>query len=88
MFRFLVAAVLVGMFSPPAMAHKCILKSNDTADITAYNFCKNDLATGSAGHEDSIQSERVKALELENAQLLKRLRQLKADIQYVLNKDG
>lgn len=37
-----------------ARAHECILEDNTAAAIMTYNTCKNDLATGAAGHNQSL----------------------------------
>ena len=66
MTRTLCTAIFPTLFSQTAWAHKCVLSGNTAAEITAYNSCKNDLATGSAGHEDHELQERIVALEREN----------------------
>ena len=73
MTRTLCTAIFPTLFSQTAWAHKCVLSGNTAAEITAYNSCKNDLATGSAGHEDHELQERIVALERENERLERRL---------------
>ncbi|MDB0016367.1 hypothetical protein N9E28_02330 [Alphaproteobacteria bacterium] len=63
MTRTLLTAIFLTLFSQSAWAHKCVLSGNTAAEITAYNSCKNDLATGIAGHEDQKLQERIIALE-------------------------
>ena len=46
---------------------------NTAAKITAYNTCKNDLATGTAGHEDQKLQERIIELERAKERLERRL---------------
>ena len=77
MNRTLLAAVFLTLFSQAAWAHKCVLSGNTAAEITAYNSCKNDLATGAAGHEDQKLQERIVALETENERLEHRLLMLR-----------
>jgi hypothetical protein len=70
-------AIFLTLLSQTAWAHKCVLSGNTAAEITAYNSCKNDLATGSAGHEDHKLQERIAALEKENESLERRLLMLR-----------
>ena len=53
------------------------LNGNTTAEITSYNTCKNDLATGTAGQEDQELQQRIIVLERENERLERKLRMLK-----------
>ena len=69
MTRILLTAIFLTLFSHPAWAHKCVLNGNTAAEITAYNSCKNDLATGTSGHEDQKLQERIIALKRENERL-------------------
>tara|TARA_B100001059_G_scaffold39323_1_gene31814 strand:+ start:149 stop:415 length:267 start_codon:yes stop_codon:yes gene_type:complete len=73
MTRTLLTAIFLTLFSHTAWAHKCILNGNTAAEITAYNSCKNDLATGTAGHKDQKLQERIIALDIENKDLERRL---------------
>ena len=73
MTRTLLTAIFLTLFSHTAWAHKCILNGNTAAEITAYNSCKNDLATGTAGHKDQKLQERIIALDIENRDLERRL---------------
>ena len=73
MSRILIIAVSLVPFSQTAWAHKCVLNGNTAAKITAYNTCKNDLATGTAGHEDQKLQERIIELEREKERLERRL---------------
>ncbi len=77
MTRTLLTAIFLTLFSQTAWAHKCLLSGNTAAEITAYNSCKNDLATGAAGHEDQKLQERIIALERENRGLERKLLMLK-----------
>ena len=63
MTRTLLTAIFLTLFSQTAWAHKCVLSGNTAAEITAYNSCKNDLATGTAGHDDQKLQERIISLE-------------------------
>ena len=73
MNRILIIAISLAPFSQTAWAHKCVLNGNTAAEITAYNTCKNDLATGTAGHEDQKLQERIIELEREKERLERRL---------------
>ena len=73
MTRTLIIAIFLALFSQTAWAHKCVLNGNTAAEITAYNTCKNDLATGTAGHEDQKLQERIIELEREKERLERRL---------------
>ena len=53
------------------------LNGNTKAEITSYNTCKNDLATGTAGQEDQELQERIIELERENERLERRLLMLR-----------
>ena len=77
MTRTLLTAIFLILFSQTAWAHKCVLSGSAAAEITAYNSCKNDLATGSAGHEDQRLQERIAALERENERLERKLLMLR-----------
>ena len=77
MTRTLLTAIFLTLFSQTAWAHKCVLSGNTAAEITAYNSCKNDLATGTAGHEDQKLQERIIVLERENRGLERKLLMLK-----------
>ena len=77
MTRTLLTAIFLTLFSQPAWAHRCVLSGNTTTEISAYNSCKNDLATGYAGHEDQKLQERIVALERENERLERRLLMLR-----------
>ena len=77
MARTLITTLLLILFSQTAWAHKCVLSGNTAAEITAYNSCKNDLATGTSGHEDKKLQERIVALERENERLESRLLMLR-----------
>ena len=54
---FVVCAFEIGLLlfvaAWSARAHECILEDNTAAAIMTYNACKNDLATGAAGHNQS-----------------------------------
>ena len=77
MTRIILISIFLNLFSQIAWAHKCVLNGNTAAEITAYNSCKNDLATGSAGHEGQKLREQVVALERENEFLERRLLMLR-----------
>ena len=77
MTRIILISIFLTLFSQTAWAHKCVLSGNTAAEITAYNSCKNDLATGAAGHEDHKSQERLVALERENERLERRLLMLR-----------
>ena len=77
MTHTLLIAIFLALFSQTAWAHKCVLNGNTAAEIISYNSCKNDLATGTAGHEDPKLQERVIALERENERLERRLLMLR-----------
>ena len=80
MTRILLTAIFLTLFSHPAWAHKCVLNGNTAAEITAYNSCKNDLATDAAGHKDQKLQEQVVALERENKFLKRRLLMLREQL--------
>jgi hypothetical protein len=73
MNRILIIAISLALISQTAWAHKCVLNGKTAAEITAYNTCKNDLATGTAGHEDQKSQERIIELEREKERLERRL---------------
>ena len=73
MTRTLIIAIFLALFSQTAWAHECVLNGNTAAKITAYNTCKNDLATGTAGHEDQKLQERIIELEREKERLESKL---------------
>ena len=77
MTRIILIPIFLNLFSQIAWAHKCVLNGNTAAEITAYNSCKNDLATGTAGHEDQKLREQVVALERENEFLERKLLMLR-----------
>jgi hypothetical protein len=77
MTRIILISIFLTLFSQTAWAHKCVLSGNTAAEITAYNSCKNDLATGAAGHEDQKLKEQIVALERENESLERRLLMLR-----------
>ena len=77
MTRIILISIFLNLFSQIAWAHKCVLNGNTAAEITAYNSCKNDLATGTAGHEDQKLREQVVALERKNEFLERRLLMLR-----------
>jgi hypothetical protein len=77
MARIILISIFLNLFSQIAWAHKCVLNGNTAAEIAAYNSCKNDLATGTAGHEDQKLREQVVALERENEFLERRLLMLR-----------
>ena len=77
MTRTLIIAIFLALFSQTAWAHKCVLNGNTAAEITAYNTCKNDLATGTAGQEDQELQQRIIVLERENERLERRLLMLR-----------
>ena len=77
MTRIILISIFLTLFSQTAWAHKCVLSGNTAAEITAYNSCKNDLATGTSGHEDQKLQERIIALERENERLERRLLMLR-----------
>ncbi len=52
MTRTLPTAIFLTPFSHAAWAYKCVLSSISEAEITVYNSCKNNLATGTVGHGD------------------------------------
>lgn len=80
MTRIILISIFLNLFSQIAWAHKCFLNGNTAAEITAYNSCKNDLATGTAGHEDQKLREQVVALERENEFLERRLLMLREQL--------
>ena len=80
MTRIILISIFLTLFSQTAWAHKCVLSGNTAAEITAYNSCKNDLATGSAGHEDQKLQEQIVALERENERLGRRLLMLREQL--------
>ena len=51
------------------MAHKCVLTGSSATEITIYNSCKNDLASGVINHTNTRDLERIKELEQETKQL-------------------
>ena len=59
------------------MAHKCVLNGSSATEITIYNSCKNDLASGVAGHSKTKDPDRIKELEQENEQLKGKILALK-----------
>ena len=72
MRRSLLAVAMLITLNESTLGHECILQGTDTSEIAAYNACKNDLAFGNAGHDDtalSATSDRIKALEIENEAL-------------------
>ena len=73
MTRTLIIAMFLALFSQTAWAHKCVLNGNTAAEITAYNTCKNDLATGTGGQEDKQLQQLIIELERENERLERRL---------------
>ena len=73
MTRTLLTAIILTLFTHSAWAHKCVLSGNTAAEITAYNSCKNDLATGTAGHRDQKLHEQIVALERKNEFLKRKL---------------
>ena len=77
MTRIILISIFLNLFNQIAWAHKCVLNGNTAVEITAYNSCKNDLATGTAGHEDQKLREQVVALERENEFLEHRLLMLR-----------
>ena len=77
MTRIILISIFLTLFSQTAWAHKCVLSGNTAAEITTYNSCKNDLATGTSGHEDQKSQERLVALERENESLERRLLMLR-----------
>ena len=77
MTRIILISIFLTLFSQTSWAHKCVLSGNTAAEITAYNSCKNDLATGSTRHEDQKLQERIVALERENERLERRLLMLR-----------
>jgi len=77
MTRIILISIFLTLFSQTAWAHKCVLSGNTAAEITAYNSCKNDLATGAAGHGDQKLKEQIVALERENESLERRLLMLR-----------
>ena len=60
-----------------ALAHKCILGGNNAESIMVYNTCKNDLATGVAGHNKTVKTDAIAELERENEKLKTRILFLK-----------
>ena len=77
MTRTLIIAIFLALFSQTAWAHKCVLNGNTAAEITAYNTCKNDLATGTGKQEDKQLQQRIIELERENERLERRLLMLR-----------
>ena len=77
MTRILLIAMFLTLFGQPTWAHKCVLNGNTAAEITAYNSCKNDLATGTAGHEEQNLKQQLLALEKENKLLKNRILMLR-----------
>jgi hypothetical protein len=73
MTRTLIIAIFLALFSQTAWAHKCVLNGNTAAEITAYNTCKNDRATGTSGQEDKQLQQQIIELERENERLERRL---------------
>ena len=80
MTRIILISIFLNLFSQTAWAHKCVLNGNTAAEITAYNSCKNDLATGTAGHEDQKLREQVVTLERENEFLERKLLMLREQL--------
>ena len=77
MIRTVLAIILLSLFSQTAMAHKCVLAGSNAAEITIYNSCKNDLASGLAGHNDTKKENYIRELELENEKLKYKILSLK-----------
>lgn len=79
MKRTILPAILLISLSQPAIAHKCVLEGNSAVEITIYNSCKNDLASGLSGHTSTKDLDRAKELKLEeeNAQLKDKILVLK-----------
>ena len=79
MIRGLLIVIMFTQFNQSAMAHKCILTGNSTAEISVYNACKNDLAFEDAGHDRAAlpispeTSDDIKNLEAENKALKAKL---------------
>ena len=69
MFRAILTASLITILSQNAMAHKCVLTGSSATEITIYNSCKNDLASGVINHTNTRDLERIKELEQETKQL-------------------
>ena len=53
------------------------LNGNTAAEITSYNTCKNDLATGTSGQEDKQLQQLIIELERKNERLERRLLMLR-----------
>ena len=79
MIRSLLIVIVLIPFNHSALAHKCILTGNSTAEITVYNACKNDLSFGNADHDSTAlsisaeTSDYIKNLEAENKALKAKL---------------
>ena len=84
MTRNILTFIFLTLFSQTASAHKCVLNGNTAAEITAYNSCKNDLATGTAGHQDQRLQERIIELEREKQSLERKLLMLRERLLNVL----
>ena len=84
MTRTILTFIFLTLFSQTAWAHKCVLNGNTAAEITAYNSCKNDLATGTAGHQDQRLQERIIELEREKQSLERKLLMLRERLLNVL----
>ena len=74
---FLSGLVLSGL---PAQAHQCILEGSSADAIQSYNFCKADLANGTASHGTGGQAGEVARLQAENDALKAQLAQIKRQL--------
>ena len=77
MRHIIITAIFLILLNNSALAHKCVLDSNSAKDIMVYNACKNDLATGVAGHDQTIKANRIAELEKENERLQNKIIVLK-----------
>ena len=77
MFRTVLIAALITVLNQNVTAHKCILNGSSATEITVYNSCKNDLASGADGHSNAKELDRIKELEQENGKLKGKILTLK-----------
>ena len=74
-FRVLIIAFSIGTapIISPGWAHQCVLEGSTQDEVQAYNMCKADLATGTAGHSAQQSSTELNRLQAENEALRARL---------------
>ena len=71
--RISIGFIMMILAALPAAAHQCILEGSSAAAIQSYNFCKADLANGTAGHAGDGQAAELARLQAENELLKARL---------------